>query len=103
MGMSFAVEPADLRFTIVQSKEEEIDIDAGYFNYELIYGGTDGESITITYREFTPNDLAKPAFNENLVYDRKQKTIRFRDTVINVHSATNEKIEFTVISDNLKK
>jgi hypothetical protein len=98
---SFVAEPASLRF--IHSKKDEIDKEAGFLNYELVYGGTDGKSITITYREYTAEDLARPAFFQNLVYESKKKTIRFRDTVIAVHSVTNEKIEFTVISDNLKK
>ena len=72
-------------------------------NYELIYGGTDGKSLTITYREYTADDLARPAFYQNLVYESKKSRIRFKETVIEIHEATNEKIVYTVISDGLNR
>lgn len=101
MLYSFSTSPAHLKFIV--SKTEEIDVDAGYLNYELVYGGTDGKSITITYREFTSKDLARPAFFQNVVYESGKKQIRFRDTVLQVHEATSEKIVFTVLSDGLVK
>jgi len=94
---SFKVSPPNLRF--IQSKEEKIIKGAGFENYELIYGGTDGKSLTVTYREYTADDLARPAFFQNLVYESNKKRIRFKDTVIEIHEATNEKIVYTVISD----
>lgn len=99
MVYSFTASPPYLRFT--SSVEEEIDVEAGYLNYELIYGGTDGKTVTITYREYTSDNMAKPAFFQNLVYDESDKNIRFRDIVIQIHEATNEKIVFTVLSDGL--
>ncbi len=99
MVYTFRTSPADLRFAT--SSEEEIDVDSGYLNYELIYGGTDGKSITITYREYTSKDLARPAFYQNVVYETGKKQIRFRDTILQIHEATNEKIVYTVISDGL--
>jgi len=95
----FKSEPENLTFS--PGKDEEIDINSGYLNYELVYGGTDGKSINIAYREYTAEDLARPAFYQNLVYDSNQKQIRFRGTVLSVHEATNEKFVFTVISDGL--
>ena len=100
MVYTFSVSPTDLRF--LASKDEEIDVDAGYLNYELIYGGTDGKSITITYREYTSKDLARLAFYQNVVYEAGKKQIRFRDTVLQIEEATNEKIVFAVLSDGLE-
>ncbi len=91
--------PEDLKF--IALKEEEIDVDAGYLNYELVYGGTDGKSITITYREYTSKDLTRPSFFQNVVYETGKKQIRFRDTILQIHEVTNEKIVYTVISDGL--
>lgn len=101
MAWTFTTSPADLRF--LASEDEEIDVGAGYLNYELIYGGTDGKSITITYREYTSNDLARPAFFLNIVYEAGKERIRFRDTVLQVHEVTNEEIVFTILSDGLSK
>lgn len=99
MLYTFSVSPHDLKF--YTSKGEKRIVDADYINYELIYGGTDGKSLTITYREYTKKDLARPAFYQNLVYQLGQSKIRFKDNVVEVHEATNEKIVYTVISDGL--
>lgn len=99
MIYSFEISPPELKF--IPSKDEEIDVGSGFLNYELVYGGTDGKSITITYREYTSNDLARPAFFQNLVYEAGKNQIRFKDTVIQVEDATNERIIFTVLSDGL--
>ena len=98
MIYSFTVSPPDLKFT--PSEEERIK-SAGYLNYELIYSGTDGKTLTVTYREYTSEDLARPGFYQNLVYESSKKRIRFKDTIIEIHEATNEKIVYTVISDGL--
>ena len=99
MVYTFTVSPPDLTF--YKSDDEKKIVDADYINYELIYGGTDGKSITITYREYTKSDLARPAFYQNLVYQSGQSKIRFKETVIEIHEATNEKIVFTIIDDGL--
>lgn len=96
----FTMAPSDVRF--LPSIEENVVANSGYVNYELIYGGTDGKSVTFSYREYTSKDLARPAFNQNLVYESGKSQIRFRDTVIQVHEATNEKISYVVVSDGLK-
>lgn len=96
---AFTATPSDLKF--ISSEGQDILPGKGKLNYELIYGGTDSKMITITYREYTAEDLARSSFYQNLIFDSKQETIRFRNTVIKVHSATNEKIDFTVISDEL--
>lgn len=90
-------DPENLKFLPIQ--KEEIDVDAGYVNYELIYSGNDGKSIMITYREYTKDDMARAAFFQNLVYDAKSDTIRFRDIKIKVHDVSNEKIVYSVIED----
>jgi hypothetical protein len=91
--------PSNLKFSPVI--EKKINKDKPYLNYELIYGGTDGDSFTVTYREFTEEDIARPSFYQNLVFNTSQSSFRFRDTVIQAHSISNERIIFTVISDGL--
>lgn len=64
---------------------------------ELLYGGIANEVIKITYREYH-NDIARPAFSQELQYDMKQsKIIVFRNTKIEVISAANDKIIYKVI------
>ena len=99
MKSSVKISPSDVRLT--PTSDEEIELDPGYLNYELIYAGTDGKLITMTYREYTPDNLARPAFFQNLVYEAGKSEIRFRDTAIQIHEATNEKIVYTVLSDGL--
>ena len=96
----FKATPVTLRFSTT-TKEEKIDTNSPFLNYELIYSGTDGESITIAYREYSRKDFARPAFHQNLVYKANEKKIRFKNTTLNIHEVTNEKIVFTVISDDL--
>lgn len=78
---------------------KEVDVHALFENHELIYNGTDGKSIFITYREFTSNDLARPAFYQNLTYDMKSEMIRFKKYKIKVFNTDNEKIRFSVLED----
>ena len=92
-----SVSPVDLKFTATR---EKIATEAGYVNYELVYSGTDGQSLKIHYREYTGDSLARPAFYQELVYSVAEPTIRFRDVVIQVHAVTNESLEFTVQSDS---
>jgi len=101
LGFKLSVNPNNLRFKSIN--ENEIDVDAGFLNYELIYGGNDGKSFSISYREYTSNDLARPAFYQDLTYQVNQKKIRFKDTIIEVYEVSNEKIIYKVVSDNLKK
>jgi len=73
----------------------------GNLNFEILYNGTDGNSFLVTYREYTPDNIARPAFTQNLVYENKSEIIRFRNIVIRVHEVTSEKIVYTVIEDGL--
>lgn len=69
------------------------------FMYEIIYNGVENNTITLTYREFK-NDMARPAFFQNLKYDLKtSNTIRYKNFKLKIHSADNEKIIYTVLED----
>ena len=94
-------DPPDLRFEY--SKDDTIvDQKAGFTNFELIYTGTDGRSFSIAYREYTPDDLAKPAFSQALVYPAGSESIRFKSLQIAVHEASSEKLSYTVLADDLQ-
>lgn len=92
-------EPQDV--TLLPGTVTTTDATKGYTNFELIYGGVSGDEVHVTYREYTPDDLAKPAFSQQLVYSLKAKKIRYRNIDIDVLGATNEKIRYAVISDGL--
>jgi hypothetical protein len=74
----------------------------GNNNYELIYGGINNVSISITYREFTRDNLARPSFFQNLIYETSAKEIRFKNFKVVVIDSTNEKITYKIIEDKLE-
>jgi len=71
-------------------------------NFELLYGGINNVTISMTYREYTWNDLARPSFFQNLVYETSAKEIRFKDFKIAVIESSNEKIVYKIIEDKLE-
>lgn len=68
-------------------------------SYEIIFSGKNETSLNFTYREYSKEDLARPAFYQDLTYQPDAKQIRFKDFTIKVHDVSNEKITFTVIED----
>lgn len=100
MGWTYRTNPETVRF-IPALPTVEIDSEKGFTNFELVYGGTTGDSFQILYREYTKEDLARPAFSQNLVYEKKSHDIRFRNLQIKVLESSNQKIKFVVLSDQL--
>lgn len=98
MGWSYKPEPSSVRLKPAPSTTR-IDSTKGFTNFELVYSGTTRESFQLLYREYTQSDLAKPAFSQNLIYDKADNMIRFRNLQIEVHEASNDRIRFTVVSD----
>lgn len=72
-----------------------------FINFELIYSGASKDTINLLYREYTPDDLARAAFSQNLTYDRSSSSIRFRDLQIRVIEATNESMRYVVEADGI--
>ena len=70
-------------------------------NFELIYSGASKDTINLLYREYTPDDMARTSFAQNLTYDRESPLIRFRNLQIRVIEATNENMRYIVESDGL--
>ena len=68
-------------------------------NYEIIYNGVDSQAIHLQYREYTSDDLAKPAFFQELSYPVNSEYIRFRNLKISIKSTSSEKIEYCVVSE----
>lgn len=98
-GVSFSIDRPETKFPIV--KRVEIVKDKAYENWEIIFTGRAGENITFVYREFTPDDSAKPAFYQNLTYNlEKERTFQFRKLRVEVVRVTNEGITFKVLSDS---
>lgn len=69
-------------------------------NFELIYSGVSKQTIALLYREYTKDDLARPAFYQNLSYDLSESDIvAFRTFRIRVIKATNQEIRYVVIAE----
>ncbi len=89
--------PSNLRFMEVYN--EEIKSSSGYINYEIIYSGTDGNAIKMLFREYTADDLIRPAFHQELIYSASSNTIRFKNLRISIDDVNSESISFKVIED----
>lgn len=109
---NFKLEPSNVRFNKSVINTENFLCDAfinysgntcGWINYELIYSGINNVSMNISYREYTRNDYAKPSYYQNLTFQPKAKQIRFKDFIIDIVEANNDKIVYKILSDGLKQ
>lgn len=90
---------SDPSVRIVRESAPVVKTTKGYENYELLYTGVSATGINLTYREFSPDGLARVAFFQNLTYKATAKSIAFKKFRIAVEAATSESITFTVLSD----
>ena len=95
----YSMTVSDPTVRMVRDSEQHIATTKGYQNFELIYTGTTATSLNITYREFSPEGLARTAFYQNLTYEAGSKLITFKNFRVAVESASSESITFTVVSD----
>lgn len=81
------------------SYEKKAILSDNAFQQTLIYSGKSGSIIQIGYREFS-NNLARPAFNNDVSYDLDESSvIGYKGARLEIISATNEYIEYKVISN----
>ncbi|MEI6207342.1 MAG: hypothetical protein WCP20_11200 [Desulfuromonadales bacterium] len=94
-----ATTPVDVLF----SKQIYFDRESGSsgLSHELIFGGINDVTLNLSYREYTSDLLARPAFSQNLIYKTGADIIRFKNIKIQIYEVTNEKITYAVISDEL--
>jgi hypothetical protein len=96
--LHYTIEPKNTMFATVKSIV--VIKDKPYENFEIIFTGRSGQNATFLYREFSPDDLAKPAFYQNLTYNLEtEDTIQFKKLKIKVLNVSNESIRFKVLSD----
>jgi hypothetical protein len=93
----FKLQPPGVR--LLPTQQGKILAESVYANYELVYGGTDGHSINVTFREYRRNKPDEVAHFQNLVIPVDSPAMRFKDTVIQIHSADNQEFVYTVVSD----
>lgn len=67
-------------------------------NYEIVFTGRDADSMRFQYREYTTDDMARPAFSQDLTYPVSSPTIRFRGVVIAVDNVGVDSISYRVMS-----
>lgn len=84
---------------MVRETRQSVTSTKGYENFELLYTGTNSNGLNLTYREFSPEGLARVAFFQNLTYEAGAKSITFKKYRLAVDQASSESITFTVLAD----
>ena len=83
----------------VFQRSEAIADENGAFRAEIIYSGIAGNTMRAVYREYV-NDLARPAFTQELQYDLSQsKSFNYKSVSVDVLNATNSYVEYRVTDD----
>jgi hypothetical protein len=99
MLYTFEASPPDLKF--VTRSNGQIDPNSKFTSYKLIFNGTDGKTMSMSYVEYSAMDAVRPALQQSYLYDASKKQIHFKDSIIQVQEITGDKIDYTVISDGL--
>lgn len=97
VAYTFKIDPPDAR--LERKSSVRVDTSKGFVNYEVLYTGISENAINMTYREFSPDGLARVAFFQNLTYPRTAATITFRQIRLAIQQVTPESITARVISD----
>ena len=84
---------------IVRETSQNVKSSRGYENFEILYTGTNSSGLNLTYREFSPEGIARVAFFQNLTYEVGAKIITFKKYRIAVEHASSESITFTFLAD----
>lgn len=90
---------SDPSVRVVRETTKNIQSTKGYENFEILYTGSNSSGLNLTYREFSPDGLAKVAFYQNLTYDAGAKNITFKKYRIAIDRASSESISYTVLTD----
>ncbi len=84
---------------LVREKENNVNTKNGYENYEILYNGVNTNGLNMTYREFSPDGLARVAFFQSLTYEKNARIITFRKYKIEIERASSESIVYKVLTD----
>ena len=103
-GGSFAISAykpwfANPNVVFEQSIAKKVKSNKGYVNYEIVYNGKNASGMNFTYREFSPDGLARVAFYQNLIYENDAKVISFKNIQIEISRSSSTDIEFKVLKD----
>lgn len=91
------ITPAHIKFKL--GFEEAVDKSVGFTNFELIYTGKNSQSMTFLYREYTPEDMVRAAYSQNLIYGVDSRIVKFRKIKLKIEKTTDEGIEYYVVED----
>jgi hypothetical protein len=96
-GNQYKITPVNTDFKAVISQIPFSE--AGYINHEIIFTGVGANGISLLYREYTFENMARSDFKQELVYPVNSKKIRFRNYQINLVSVSPSEIKYKVISE----
>lgn len=91
--------PANVRLRYELTEQTLESAMRGEGSYELLYQGVGGGVLRLTYREFTGEDLARPAFTQEVTYDivpDGPTEILFKGSRIIILSAGNTGVRYRV-------
>src|SRR4051794_33068581 len=74
---SFSISPPDTTFNVLS--EVTVDRSKPFTYYELLYSGVTGNSLQVTYHEYGPDNLVRPAVSQVLAYPVFQPDLTIRD------------------------
>ena len=87
-GGQYKLIPSNTKFKAIESKVPFSE--AGYINHEIIFTGVGTNGISLLYREYTFENMARSDFKQNLVFPVDSEELRFRNYLIElVQSFTN--------------
>lgn len=96
-GNQYKLMPSDTTFKAIESTTPISE--AGYINHEIIFTGITKDGITLLYREYTFENMARSDYKQDLVYPLNAKEIRFRNYLIEVKSVNASQINYVVKSE----
>jgi hypothetical protein len=100
VDMIYAMSTTPPNITFQPGRRQTVDASTFIENYEIVFDGIDGQAMHFQYREYTAENLARPAFAQDLSYPLNTRTIRFRKLVVDVREVTAEHIRYSVMSDS---
>ncbi|WP_231619685.1 hypothetical protein [Pseudoalteromonas sp. NZS100] len=96
-GDTYTMNPLDTTFKLVESQVPLSE--NGYINHEIVYTGQGTNGISLLYREYTFENMARSDFKQELVYPVDSKEIRFRNYLIDIISVSPSELKYRVIAE----
>lgn len=96
-GNQYKMNPPHAKFTLISSNTPLSA--AGYVNHEILFTGISSNGISLLYREYTFENMARSDFKQELVYPANAKEIRFRNYLIELQEVNSSEIKYVVKQD----